>query len=474
MERRARIGLVVGLIAILALVGGVALWAYRPDYQVLFADLAPRDAAAMTSELDKMKVDYKLGANGTSILVPRDLVYRTRLKLMGGNLPLQGAVGFEVFNNTDFGMTEFVQRVNYLRAVQGELTRTIQSIDGIQGARVHLAIPEQGLFKKSAATPKASVTLTMKPNQELSTQQISGIQRLVAASVPDVASKDVTVLDQHGVALTRQGSDAGDVGADAQLDVKRSTEEYLQRKIGAVLDRTFGPGEAMATVDVALIAEHGSVTTEEVLPAQGAANLAGIIVRQRTSAQDGGGTSAATPERSAGTANNSEIDYQVGRRVEQRTVPGGAIKRMTVAVVVKQGLDAVQLGHLRDVVAVTSGLNQARGDAIVVTSVGQLANPQVAIAAEPVPSAASLEDRASTAPTALRQIRPAGDDVVLALAGFLSITAAGAAIVLTRRRRAVQDVQPMCLDEAARARMLADVRRWIANPDTVDLAERKR
>jgi flagellar M-ring protein FliF len=135
--------------------------------------------------------------------VPRELVYKTRLKLMGKDVPLHGAVGFEVFNNADFGMTEFVQKVNYLRAIQGELTRTILSIDDIQAARVHLALTEQGLFKKSWRQAQGLGHRDHEKGRVLAPEQVAGIQRLVAASVPDISSGDVTVLNQHGVALTR-------------------------------------------------------------------------------------------------------------------------------------------------------------------------------------------------------------------------------------------------------------------------------
>jgi len=194
MGSRARIAITVGVVLIIAATAGLGIWVYRTDYQVLFADVPARDAAAMTGELDRMKVPYQLADGGNTILVPREMVYKTRLKLMGSDIPLHGAVGFEVFNNADFGMTEFVQKVNYQRAVQGELTRTILSIDDIRSARVHLAIPEQGLFKKGGAKPKASVVVVMKPARTLAPEQVGGIQRLVAASVPDIAAPDVTIV----------------------------------------------------------------------------------------------------------------------------------------------------------------------------------------------------------------------------------------------------------------------------------------
>lgn len=466
--RRSRIGLAAGVVLIAALAGSAAYWAYHPAYQVLFSGLDARDAAAMTAELDKMKVEYQLADNGASILVPQEVVYRTRLKLAGGEIPLQGAVGFEVFNNADFGMTEFVQRVNYLRAVQGELTRTIQAVDGIKAARVHLALPEQGLFKKAATKPKASVTLTLKNGHVLSAHQVNGIQRLVAASVPDVSMQDVTVLDQHGVALTRPVGEEGAELSGAQLESKRSAEDYLQRKIAVVLDQAFGAGEAIASVDVLLATEHGKVTTEEVLPARGATAPSGVIVRQRQNAQDSEPAAGATPMRTGQAgANSSETEYQVGRRVEQRTVPSGALKRMTIAVVVKQRLDFAQVDRLRQVVAMAVGLDEARGDAIVVNSIDQLANPVIAA---PAPDAvagglAAGGDDEAPAQAAPRPDRWSGnaERIVLVLAALM-VLLVPLALLLARRRADVVAPQPALLDDAARARVLADVRRWIGTP----------
>lgn len=464
---RSRSGLLAGLIAIIATVALLAYWAYRPDYQVLFADMAPRDTAAMAAELDKLKTPYQLGEGGNTILVPRESVYKTRLKLMGKEVPLHGAVGFEVFNNADFGMTEFVQKVNYQRAVQGELTRTILSIDEIQSARVHLAIPEQGLFKKSASKPKASVTLTVKPGQILSPEQISGIQRLVAASVPDIAAADVTVLDQHGTALTRlaSGDTAQGEGASSQLDAKRSTEDYLVKKVSQVLDRTFGAGEAIASVDVALNLDQNKVTTEDVLPARGAkgdnANT-GVVVRERHTIHDGDSTPAnvatAPKPGNASGMTVSEADYQVGRRVEQLVVASGSVRRMTVAVVVKKPLSDAQLDKLREVVGLAIGFNAARGDAMVVNSMDRLAPVASSVAA----SLPSGGESASAAMPTIATVRPS-ERVIWALAALLLFVVLSVLILAIRRRRVAQ---PVVLDAAARARLLADVRAWIEVPVT--------
>jgi flagellar M-ring protein FliF len=464
LGRGARAGLVLGTLLIIALMIALGIWAYRPNYQVLFADVAPRDAAAMTAELDKMKVPYELGENGTAILVPQVLVYKTRLALMGKDVPLHGAVGFEVFNNADFGMTEFVQKVNYLRAIQGELTRTILSIDGVQNARVHLALPDQGLFKKAVTKPKASVTLTMKPGQAMNPEQVAGIQRLVAASVADIVSGDVTVLDQHGVALTRvQGDDDSGGGSVAQLDVKRSTEEYMVKKVAAVLDRTFGPGQAIASVDVALNLDRGKVTTEEVLPAKAGSaegTPTGVVVRERQSMRDGSASGAAADKGMPGATTTSESDYQVGRRVEQLAIAGGTVRRMTVSVVVKQPLSDSQLEKLKEVVGLAVGFNAARGDAIVVNSMDRL----VASAPSPVdavPALAGVEVAQVPTPGLGKPDQASVNVVIWVLTGLLALIVAGALVWVGSRRRARRHPQPLLLDDAAREKMLVDVRSWI-------------
>jgi flagellar M-ring protein FliF len=468
LGRGARAGLVLGTLLIVTLAVALGVWAYRPDYQVLFAEVAPRDAAAMTAELDKMKVPYELGENGTAILVPRALVYKTRLALMGKDVPLHGAVGFEVFNNADFGMTEFVQKVNYLRAIQGELTRTILAIDGVQNARVHLALLDQGLFKKAVTKAKASVTVTMRPGQAMSPEQVAGIQRLVAASVADIASGDVTVLDQHGVVLTRaQGDEESGGAATTQLDMKRSTEEYMMKKVAAVLDRTFGPGEAIASVDVALNLDRGKLTTEEVLPSKaGTADSTpmGVVVRERQTLRVGSPAPNNAPAAAGGDVTSNEAEYQVGRRVEQLAIAGGTVRRMTVSVVVKQSLSDAQLDKVKEVVGLAVGFNPARGDAIVVNSMDRLVATGTAPAA--APAAAADIDAASVAapPVAARSAPDKASVTVVAwvLAGLLVAVAVAALARARARRPAYRQAQAPMLDDAAREQMLVDVRRWIA------------
>jgi flagellar M-ring protein FliF len=453
---RARIGIAAGVVLIVCLTAGLGIWAYRADYQVLFADVAATDAAAMTAELDKQKVPYRLADNGTTILVPQEIVYKTRLKLMGNEMPLHGAVGFEVFNNADFGMTEFVQKVNYQRAIQGELTRTILSIDDIQAARVHLAIPEQGLFKKALTRPKASVTVTMKKDRTLAPEQIAGIQRLVAASVPDIASGDVTVLNQHGVALTRPvGTDAASESSSAALEAKRGTESYLAKKVTEVLDRSFGPGVAVASVDVALNLDQSRITTEEVLPAKGAAQ-AGVIVRERRTSSEGNDLAAAAPVRGNGNS-STESDYQVGRRVEQLVPGSGEIRRMTVAVLVRQPLNEDQVAKLKEVVTLAVGYNEARGDAVVVYPMAQFQQVGAPTPAEAEAAAGPVE--APVAPAARPAAQP--NQVAFALVALVALGLGLGVVFLLRSRRPTATAAPARLSATERAQMVSDIRQWI-------------
>ena len=387
------------------------------------------------------------------------------MELAGEGIPQGGGIGFEIFDKTAFGVTDFVQKVNYLRAIQGELTRTIQSIEGIQSARVHLALPDQGLFKKATTKSKASVTLTMKKGEVIGAEQVAGIQRLVAASVSDIVSGDVTVLDQHGVALTRHNdeNDSAPSGG-AQLDAKRSTEEYLVKKVSAVLDSTFGAGEAIASVDVALNLDRGKLTTEEVIPAKGGksdGSPTGVVVRERFTERtaDGAATVGGAKPATGGTT-SSESDYQVGRRVEQTAIAGGTVRRMTIAVVVRQTLSDGQLEKLKEVVALAVGFNSQRGDAIVVNSMDRLVTASgsaAAIAAPVAPPDASVPARAAGRDPASVTV------VTWVLVLLLAVVAVAALVYMVIRNRPRPAVRQ--LDLAAREQMLLDVRRWIDTPE---------
>lgn len=465
----ARAGLVGGVLVILCLLGAGSYWALREDYQILFSELNAQDAAAMVAELDRIKVPYRLADGGSAILVEKDAVYKTRLKLMSKGMNLQGAVGFEIFNNADFGMTEFAQKVNYQRALQGELARTIMGFEEVKAARVHLVMPESGLFKRKSAKPKASISLVMRAGNRLSADQISGIQRLVAASVPEIDPAAVTIVDQHGVAVSKEVADDALTGVGGKLEAKRQVEEYLTRKLVAVLDRAVGPGRAIVSVDASLTYDQAKVTREDVLPlANTFGQNVGAISRRRESVQGGdnysdpvftaNGINSSGRPALAGTppASSSEIEFVNGRRVEQVVSLPGTVRRLTVGVMIPNMTDPVELAKLKEIVTMAVGINASRGDAIVVYS------QPVAEQVDKVgvdPAAIGASEATSSAP--LNNFAPHAS-VLVGLAFFLIAIAAGFIVLLRRKPGQISSGttihKPLSAEE--KARLLDEISRW--------------
>lgn len=462
-----RISLMVGAGVIVGATMLAGFWLLRANDQVLFSGLSPQDAAVMTAELDRMKVPYRLADEGTAILTDADLVHKTRLKLMGKELPLHGGVGFELFNAGDFGMTEFAQKVNYQRALQGELTRTILSIADVKSARVHIALPEEGLFKRTDSKPKASVTIAMKDGRSLAPDQTTGIQRLVAASIPGLVSQDVTILNERGVALTRAGhSEAGSDGG-ARLDLKRDTESALARKATEVLERTFGAGQAMASVDVTLNMDAVRITTEDVVgtPGRGNQALTGVVVRERESSHDGGLPLGVRD--AAGGSTQREIEYQVGKRVEQVTGQPGSIKRMQVLAIVKRPLSPEQVDQARALLATATGVVAERGDVVLIQSLGTYANANSALGGDAV--APVRED--DTAVSSVSPVPPRAA-ATIARPGALQGVAVLLALVLCAclgwwfgRSRKAAAARPPNMTDAERHAMLAQLQGWLNDSD---------
>lgn len=376
LDRRNRYTLIAGAVIIVVAVAIAGVMLTRGNYQVLFSGMKPQDASVMLSELDKQKIPYRIEADGTAILVPQEVVHKTRIRLLGQDLPLHGAVGFELFNNADFGMTEFAQRINYQRALQGEITRTILSLANVESARVLIAMPEQGLFHRGAGVSTASIAVALRDGRSLTPEQVLGIQRLVSASIPDIESRNVTIVNQQGVALTASADEpGGGAAADARLALKRSTEEYLTRKISGMLDQTFGNGTVVATVDVLLNMDRIRITTEDVLPysAPGKGQPTGVVVRERRSSREGEPGVGVNVNRRAGNGSDNETDYQAGRKVEEIVSTPGVIMKMGVTAVVRGSMDGVALERVKALVGNAAGAQVERGDTVIVYSTEQVA-----------------------------------------------------------------------------------------------------
>lgn len=355
-----QMGLIGGGLLIVALVVALIYWVFYTKDGVLFSGLDPRDAATIVEELKNMDVSYKLDNGGSTIYVPEDMVHNVRLQLMSSEAKLISGVGFELFDKSDFGMTEFVQKINFQRALQGELTRTITSLKEIKYARVHLVLPEHSLFNQDGDKSRASVTLFMKDGETVNNQQVQGIQRLVASAVPNMDVNAVTVVDQSGVTLSRGSANHSEgIGSDERLQRRQEMESYLTKKVNQVLEKAFGPNQALASIDVTLNLDQIKTTVEDYLPNSNGEK--GMVRKRETKNQP------ATDNK-----NNSvttEVEYKLGRKVEQIVNTPGSIKTISVGVLVPENATEQRIYQIEELVAATVGLNKARGDEIVVHAI---------------------------------------------------------------------------------------------------------
>ena len=376
----ARAGLLAGAAAIVAAAVGLAIWSSSTDYQVLFTHLSEGDAAGIVEQLKHQKIPYRLADGGMTVKVPAGQVYETRLALVAGGVPLSGGVGFEIFDRQGFGATEQSQRVEYQRALQGELARTIDVIDNVKSARVHLVMTENTMFKRDREEARAAVSLTLKPGTSLTAEQTSGIQRLVAASVSGLDASKVVITDQRGITLA--GADptaAGGAGSDARLAIKRDIEEYLTHKVASLLDRAFGTGQALVSVNVTLNFDEIKSSVQDLVPWHGGSPNPEGAVTHRRQVETGGGSSNGTLTSDSETAassrpsgTTSEVEYEYGHRVEQVIAAPGSISHLSVGVIVPGDLSDDKKRRISDLVRMAAGINEGRGDAVVVQPLDQL------------------------------------------------------------------------------------------------------
>ena len=371
LERGSRWRLGAGVVLVAALTAWLAYRTLHVDYDVLFTQLAESDAGTIVAELKQQKVPYRLAGDGTTIEVPSSQVHETRLRLMSGGLPLSGAVGFEIFDKQGLGATEQSQRVSYQRALQGELARTIGTIEGVRQARVHLVLPESTLFRRDRQEARAAVTLAMNRGAALGREQILGVQRLVAASVAGLEPGKVIVTDQRGITLSGPDSLGGDASmSERHLVMKRDIEEYITRKVARLLDSTYGPGQALVSVDVSLNFDEIHRTVQDLQPS--GVRRRRQVVAGGSTLDEGSALPSATDAGPASPNSTMEVEYEYGRRVEQVIGAPGGITRLSIGVVVPGDLSADKQQRIADLVRVAAGVNEQRGDAIVVQPLDQL------------------------------------------------------------------------------------------------------
>lgn len=388
---RARASLVVVATVGVLVAAGVGLYGSGPK-RVLFSGLEPRDAAAIVGALDTAKIPYSLGNGGTMIEVPSSDVDRARLMLAEQDLPKTGNVGFELFSEQSFGLTEFAQKVNYRRALQGELERTIGALDPVATVRVHITQPDRAVFEDEKTPPTASVTVDLRPGRELSDRQVGAIRHLVASSVEGLEPGEVTVVSTDGALLSRGGAD--EAGA-ASLDYEGDLERDLETRIARLLERTVGVGGVEVTAAAEVDFSHTDTTEESYDPEQTALRSESLQEAREGAGADRplgiAGADANQPggpaPGSAGAADASSRlvrsrNFEVNRTVVHTIGPKALVRRLSVAVLVDghytpiEGGEPVfaprtaeELAELQAVVENAMGFNAARGDRVKLASV---------------------------------------------------------------------------------------------------------
>jgi flagellar M-ring protein FliF len=398
----------------LAVVGGLVFlsrWRTESDFRPIYTSLSPEDAGAVVQKLKESGTEFRLSENGTSVLAPSNRVAELRLEMASAGLPKTGRIGFELFDKNNLGVTEFTEHVNYARALEGELERSITSLSEIEQARVHLTFPKDSVFLESKAAGKASVVLRLRPGAKLSGQNVNAIVNLVASAVEGLAPEAVTLVDSRGSLLNRARRAAEGDGvqpSEATLDYRQKIESDLLAKINATLDPLLGNDKFRAGVSVECDFSSGEQSEETLDP-----NKSVMQTSQKTEENTGNSTVAGTPGTAAnlprppakaasgtnGVSRRTEnIAYQTSRLVRHVRLPQGTVKRVSISVLLDHELkwegagakqrrvltppSAERLKTIRELVTGIAGLNTERGDQLVVETLPF----EATLSADPPPS----------------------------------------------------------------------------------------
>ncbi|ELI8144135.1 flagellar M-ring protein FliF [Yersinia enterocolitica] len=412
LRANPKIPLLIAAAAAVAILVALMLWAKSPDYRVLYSNLNDRDGGDIVTQLTQLNIPYRFADNGGALLIPADKVHETRLRLAQQGLPKGGAVGFELLDQEKFGISQFSEQVNYQRALEGELARTIGTLGPVLNVRVHLAMPKPSLFVREQKSPTASVTLALQPGRALDDGQINAIVYMVSSSVAGLPPANVTVVNQTGRLLTQSDSAGRDLNA-AQLKFTNEVENRFQRRIETILAPMVGSGNVHAQVTAQVDFASREQTDEEYKPNQ-AANQGAVRSQQVSTSEQLGGTNVggvpgalsnqpsatpvapievpqATPAAGAGaaanaakqtaTSSNSRHDqttnFEVDRTIRHTQQQAGMVQRLSVAVVVNYGSDKAgkpialskdQLAQVESLTREAMGFSTVRGDTLNVVN----------------------------------------------------------------------------------------------------------
>ncbi|XAZ32097.1 flagellar basal-body MS-ring/collar protein FliF [Paenarthrobacter ureafaciens] len=355
--------------------GGVALtaWLGKPAYSPLFSGLKDTDANSIVEQLRKDNIPYELSNGGSTILVPEDKVYDERLKAAAAGLPTAAATGYSLLDKLGVTSSEFQQSVTYKRALEGELSTTIQAMDGVKSAAVQLAIPEKSVFVATTPEATASVFVETQPGTTLSSDKVQAIVHLTSASIENLKPTNVSVVDSQGNVLSTVGGGATGSSSKQASDYQQRTSDAVR----TVLDSVVGPGNSTVAVAADVTAESAQQRSETFSPATNTPALSESTKTEKYTGTGGGAAGVLGPDNIAvpgGTSANGSYDSSdttknnaVNKVTEDRTIPQGAVKRQTISVAINQSAaGGVNIDSVRSLVTAAAGINTARGDVVTV------------------------------------------------------------------------------------------------------------
>jgi len=366
-------------IAVLTLLSLLLFYAGKPNYVVLYGGLSGEDLNAVLFELDKEGIKYKLSPDGSTIFVPEDKARDLRLKLAAKGIPSKGIVGYEVFDKGSFGVSDFQNQVNFKRAVEGELAKTIMRIEGVDYAKVNIGMPEKSIFLREEDEPTASVLIRLKPGHELSPEQVKAIRNLVALSVPRLSPKKVIVVDDKGRDLTAL-IEEDEILKDKELKLKAEFEKNLERKVQRTLEEALGVGTVKVKVSADIDFTKREQKEEIYDP-----DMTAIVSQQKKKERTFGAVVGGVPGAGANvppgagalqgagplTSEKSETitNYEVSKKEVYTQDPLIKIRRLNVGVMIDSNLKGVDLEKIRQMVQASAGIDPNRGDVLSVVSV---------------------------------------------------------------------------------------------------------